>query len=120
MCGIAGWVDWKRDLSREAPVVEAMIAPLADRGPDAGGIWCSGHCAFGHRRLAVVDLVGGAQPMVRSRGDRTYVLVYNGQLYNTQELRESSSPAVMLSRRSRTPRSCSSRTWSGGRSAPAV
>lgn len=88
MCGIAGWVDWKRDLSREGPVLEAMIAPLADRGPDAGGIWCSGHCAFGHRRLAVVDLVGGAQPMVRSRGDRTYVLVYNGQLYNTQELKE--------------------------------
>ena len=87
MCGIAGWVDWEKDLSQHGPVVEAMTAPLAERGPDAGGTWLSAHCAFGHRRLAVVDLVGGVQPMVRRRGDRTYVLVYNGQLYNTDELR---------------------------------
>lgn len=88
MCGIAGWVDFEADLSRQDPVLEAMTAPLADRGPDARGVWCSGHCAFGHRRLAVVDLVGGVQPMVRHRGDRTYVLTYNGQLYNTRELKD--------------------------------
>lgn len=87
MCGITGWVDWDVDLSQQRPVIERMTAPLARRGPDAGGIWTSPHCAIGHRRLAVVDIAGGIQPMTRQLGERTYVLTYNGQLYNTGELR---------------------------------
>ncbi|MGQ9533212.1 MAG: asparagine synthase (glutamine-hydrolyzing) [Desulfotomaculales bacterium] len=87
MCGIAGWIDWEVDLTRERSVVEAMGASLACRGPDAAGVWVSRRAALAHRRLIVVDPAGGGQPMVRRRGDRTFVITYNGELYNTAELR---------------------------------
>jgi len=87
MCGIAGIVDWEKDLKDARPVLEAMGRTLAPRGPDAGGFWQAGHVAFAHRRLIVIDPEGGAQPMVRRQGLHTYVLNYNGELYNTAELR---------------------------------
>lgn len=62
MCGITGWVDWTKDLTRETQVLQAMNARLADRGPDAEGYWVSPHAALGHRRLVVVDPLGGGQP----------------------------------------------------------
>ncbi|HUW64614.1 MAG TPA: asparagine synthase (glutamine-hydrolyzing) [Spirochaetia bacterium] len=87
MCGIAGIVDWEADLSCSQPVLEAMGKALAPRGPDAAGFWLSAHAAMAHRRLIVIDPEGGAQPMVRRQGLRTCVLGYNGELYNTAELR---------------------------------
>ncbi|MGC7846295.1 asparagine synthase (glutamine-hydrolyzing) [Desulforudis sp. 1088] len=87
MCGIVGWIDWNRDLTREGPVLDSMTGTLAARGPDASGTWISRHAALGHRRLIVVDPVGGAQPMTRERDGRSYTIVYNGELYNTPELR---------------------------------
>ncbi|QQE79372.1 asparagine synthase (glutamine-hydrolyzing) [Alicyclobacillus sp. SO9] len=87
MCGIAGWVDWERDLTQEKETVAAMGETLACRGPDADGAWFSTRAAFAHRRLTVVDPVGGAQPMVRTHGDRTYSITYNGELYNTEDIR---------------------------------
>ncbi|MDI3316944.1 MAG: asparagine synthase (glutamine-hydrolyzing) [Bacillota bacterium] len=87
MCGIAGWVDWERDLRQEAGVAEAMGATLACRGPDDSGLWLSPHAALAHRRLIVVDPEVGVQPMVRERHGARYVLTYNGELYNTEELR---------------------------------
>jgi asparagine synthase (glutamine-hydrolysing) len=87
MCGIAGWIDWERDLRRERPAITEMTETLAARGPDASGVWLSARAALGHRRLIVVDPAGGGQPMVRRLGEREYVLVYNGELYNTPELR---------------------------------
>ena len=63
MCGITGWVDFRRDLRSERPVIEAMTSTMVNRGPDAGGVWCSVHAAIGHRRLSVIDLEGGEQPM---------------------------------------------------------
>ena len=87
MCGIAGWIDWETDLARQRPVLEAMGKTLAPRGPDDEGFWFSSRAAFAHRRLVVVDPAGGAQPMIRRRGDNQYVLVYNGELYNTPDLR---------------------------------
>ncbi|QGP91118.1 Asparagine synthetase [glutamine-hydrolyzing] 3 [Neomoorella glycerini] len=86
MCGITGWVDWEVDLSRQQPVLEAMTATLACRGPDASGVWLSPRAALGHRRLIVVDPAGGGQPMVRHRGNQTFVISYNGELYNTPDL----------------------------------
>ncbi len=88
MCGIAGWVDWELDLSVKRQVVEAMAERLHHRGPDDSGVWLSPHAALAHRRLIVVDPVGGGQPMVRRRGEKSYVIVYNGELYNTVELRD--------------------------------
>lgn len=89
MCGIAGWVDLERDLAGERPVAQRMADPLACRGPDAQGFWLSGHVAFAHRRLAVIDLEGGKQPMVRTLAPGAdYVLTYSGEVYNFVELRE--------------------------------
>ncbi len=87
MCGITGWVDWDRDLTREGAVMAAMTATLARRGPDAQGFYTSRHAALGHRRLSVVDPTGGKQPMLRRRGEQEYVITYNGELYNTADLR---------------------------------
>ena len=83
MCGIAGWVDFERDLSTERAVIEAMTATMACRGPDAGGIWQAPHALIGHRRLAVVDIPGGVQPMT----DGAVVLTFSGEIYNFRELR---------------------------------
>ncbi|GAA0458630.1 asparagine synthetase B [Actinoplanes capillaceus] len=88
MCGITGWVSFDRDLTRERETIDAMTGTMVCRGPDAGGTWLDRHAALGHRRLAVIDLAGGAQPMtVRTeRGDVT--LVYSGEVYNFAELRD--------------------------------
>lgn len=88
MCGIAGWIDFKDDLTQKYNEIEKMSEKLAPRGPDASGLWSSPDALIAHRRLAVVDPSGGAQPMVKSKGDNNYVITYNGELYNTQNLRE--------------------------------
>ena len=87
MCGIAGWVDFDRDLRPRVADVAAMTAALASRGPDEGQVWAETHCLLGHRRLVVVDPQGGRQPMERRWQGRRFVLIYNGELYNTAELR---------------------------------
>ncbi|MGG1635473.1 asparagine synthase (glutamine-hydrolyzing) [Paenibacillus sp. FSL K6-3182] len=88
MCGITGWIDWNRDLTKQSESLEKMTDTLAPRGPDASGTWISAHCALGHRRLSVIDPENGAQPMIRHTGDDKYVVVYNGELYNAPELRK--------------------------------
>jgi asparagine synthase (glutamine-hydrolysing) len=88
MCGITGWIDWNENLTRQRAVLEAMTETLAARGPDAHGIHLSRHAALGHRRLTIIDPAGGAQPMTRRYGNRTYTIVYNGELYNTADLRQ--------------------------------
>ena len=87
MCGITGWVDYERDLTGEVEVLHKMKEALYRRGPDAAGTWFFTRAALGHRRLIVVDPLGGEQPMVRQRGDRTFVITYNGELYNTMEIK---------------------------------
>lgn len=88
MCGITGWVNWREDLKQQGQVLQGMMDTLVARGPDAEGQWLSQHVALGHRRLAVVDPLGGAQPMCREREGKTYVISYNGELYNTSDLRQ--------------------------------
>ncbi|HEU5025152.1 MAG TPA: asparagine synthase (glutamine-hydrolyzing) [Spirillospora sp.] len=83
MCGIAGWVDYERDLTKERATALAMTRTMARRGPDDEGLWTSPHAALGHRRLAVIDIEGGVQPM--TEGPAT--LVYSGETYNFHELR---------------------------------
>lgn len=87
MCGIVGWIDWERDLGEEHETIERMSASLKPRGPDASGRWLSRRAALGHRRLSVIDPANGHQPMVFSQAERTFVVVYNGELYNFLELR---------------------------------
>ncbi|MFC0332182.1 asparagine synthase (glutamine-hydrolyzing) [Paenibacillus sepulcri] len=87
MCGITGWIDWTDDLTKQYATLEQMTETLENRGPDASGTWLSRSCALGHRRLSVIDPVNGAQPMIRTTEDDTYVIVYNGELYNAPELK---------------------------------
>jgi asparagine synthase (glutamine-hydrolysing) len=88
MCGIAGWIDLKEDLTDKYPLVEAMSATLAKRGPDSSGTLFSAHALLAHRRLAVMDPAGGAQPMTRQKYGVDYSIVYNGELYNSLELKK--------------------------------
>ena len=89
MCGICGFCDFTRDNAgpvwREAG--ERMGETLAHRGPDGKGLWQGADCVLVHRRLAVIDPERGQQPMARVRDGVEYVLIYNGELYNTDELR---------------------------------
>jgi len=87
MCGIAGWVDWENDLRNEGGILQMMTDRLAKRGPDDAGIWLSARAALGHRRLVVVDPAGGGQPMLREKAERACIIIYNGELYNNDELR---------------------------------
>ncbi|MEU6176538.1 asparagine synthase (glutamine-hydrolyzing) [Streptomyces coeruleorubidus] len=89
MCGITGWVAFERDLGAQQPAVEAMTQTMACRGPDAGGIWYGGNVILGHRRLAVIDPVGGAQPMVAEEDERlAAVISYSGEVYDFPQLRD--------------------------------
>lgn len=81
MCGICGYAGFEDD-----NLVEAMSAAISHRGPDDTGIFRDGDLALGHRRLSVIDIAGGHQP-VHSRDGR-YALVYNGEVYNYRELRK--------------------------------
>ncbi|MFI1074903.1 asparagine synthase (glutamine-hydrolyzing) [Streptomyces puniciscabiei] len=87
MCGITGWASFHQDARTQAPVIEAMTATLTPRGPDAGGVWLGERAAIGHRRLAVIDLEGGVQPMPDRTGDPDIVLTYSGEVYNHHRLR---------------------------------
>ncbi|MFB7473367.1 asparagine synthase (glutamine-hydrolyzing) [Kitasatospora sp. NPDC056184] len=87
MCGITGWVSFHQDVRHSAPVIEAMTATMTLRGPDAGGVWLGRHAALGHRRLAVIDIEGGAQPMPDRHEEPGAVLTYSGEVYNHHELR---------------------------------
>ncbi|MFD2670529.1 asparagine synthase (glutamine-hydrolyzing) [Marinicrinis sediminis] len=88
MCGITGWVDWKKDLRHYPKLLEEMTKTMIPRGPDAEGIFLSEHCGLGHRRLSVIDPENGAQPMSRQIGPWKYTIAYNGELYNAPELRQ--------------------------------
>ena len=88
MCGIAGWIDWERDLSLQGPIIKKMTDAISHRGPDAEGMWLSPRAALGHRRLIVIDPEGGAQPMIYGSGVYDYALTYNGEIYNFRELRQ--------------------------------
>lgn len=87
MCGIAGWIDWKVDITSRINVLEEMKNRLAHRGPDEEGEWYSARAGLVHRRLIVIDPDGGKQPMIRFKGNDRFIMVYNGELYNTEDLR---------------------------------
>lgn len=85
MCGIGGFVDYERDARRGGPILHGMKRTLTPRGPDAEGTYFDEDAALVHRRLIVIDPEGGKQPM--HTPDRNTIIIYNGELYNTPELR---------------------------------
>ena len=82
MCGIVGFVG-ARDNAAE--ILQAMMDRIVHRGPDGEGRFVGDGVALGHRRLSIIDLEGGSQPMYNEDG--SLVVVYNGEIYNFQELR---------------------------------
>src|ERR1035437_7562186 len=83
MCGIAGY--FTPDRKGSTATVRAMCAQMRHRGPDDDGYYVDGGCAIGMRRLAIIDLNTGHQPL--SNEDGTVWIVFNGEIYNYQELR---------------------------------
>ncbi|OKI02569.1 asparagine synthetase B [Streptomyces sp. CB02923] len=88
MCGIAGWVNYEQDQRENGALLDAMTRSMSCRGPDAEGVWTARNAALGHRRLAVIDIDGGRQPMTAQEDGRTLAcLTYSGEVYNFEELR---------------------------------
>ncbi|TCO74405.1 asparagine synthase (glutamine-hydrolyzing) [Marinisporobacter balticus] len=88
MCGIAGWAEHQRDITSNVSIIKRMTDMLSNRGPNDSDLYVSENVLLGHRRLVIVDPQGGKQPMTRQLGDNKYTIVYNGELYNTEEVRE--------------------------------
>jgi len=84
MCGIAGIVNLN-GAPVERPVLHYMTRVLARRGPDGEGYYIEGATGLGHRRLAIIDIAGGQQPLRDAERDQT--LIYNGEIYNYKEIR---------------------------------
>ncbi len=83
MCGIVGRFAWDDPLESER--VESVVDHLRHRGPDERGFWADERFAFGHRRLSIIDLSSGQQPM--STKDGIFVVTFNGEIYNYPDLR---------------------------------
>ena len=92
MCGIAGFYNphdhYLKEKEHYESVLRAMAERLRHRGPDDAGQWLWEHGGLSHARLSIIDLAGGHQPMVKSGSGQTFAIVYNGELYNTDELRQ--------------------------------
>ena len=90
MCGIVGFTNYNGNMRNEEAqrVLTNMNNTLSKRGPDENGIYIKEDICIAHRRLIVIDPEGGKQPMICKYLGNTYVITYNGQIYNTKELRE--------------------------------
>lgn len=84
MCAIAGMIGVTTDPNIE----DAMLSTMACRGPDGSGCYHDGPCTLLHTRLAIIDIAGGRQPMALQWGQEHFVMTYNGELYNTEDIRK--------------------------------
>lgn len=90
MCGIAGWIDKYTDISLNKNIIDKMVDTMQSRGPDQKGVFINDEkdvCLM-HRRLCVIDPEGGIQPMTKTSRNNKFTIVYNGELYNTDEIKE--------------------------------
>ena len=88
MCGFVGFVNYKKKINNYREYLYNMNETLSKRGPDEDGYYINENVALGHKRLIVIDPDGGKQPMIEKYSFGEYVIVYNGQIYNTKELRK--------------------------------
>ena len=84
MCGIAGIYNYHNGQPIDETVLRRMTGALAHRGPDDDGFYTSGRIGLGHRRLSIIDVAGGHQPIFNE--DATVAIVFNGEIYNYREL----------------------------------
>lgn len=91
MCGISGFFDASADFTANQPYFEQILLKMKQtlnhRGPDDSGILLTKNCGLAHTRLSIIDLSGGHQPMTREMDGFGYHIVYNGEIYNTNELK---------------------------------
>src|SRR5438045_8972221 len=85
MCGICGQFNFARNEPVEPELVRRMTDSIAHRGPDDEGYFFSGSLGLGFRRLSIIDLDGGRQPMFDA--EETVCVIFNGEIYNFKELR---------------------------------
>jgi asparagine synthase (glutamine-hydrolysing) len=86
MCGIVGKLNFSFERPVSADLIRRMTNVISHRGPDSEGVYVSGPLGFGHRRLSIIDLSAGAQPLCNE--DKTIWIVFNGEIYNFRELRD--------------------------------
>ena len=87
MCGIVGWSNLKNNIRDYSDIMDEMIDTLKLRGPDSAGLKTYNHALMGHRRLIIVDPTSRMQPMTKIINNKEYTICYNGELYNTEEVR---------------------------------
>lgn len=83
MCGFVGIVNFKRNIKNQENFFKGMVKTLEKRGPDEEGEYFTEDVNLGHRRLSVIDIQNGKQPMSFKYQENTYVIVFNGQIYNS-------------------------------------
>ena len=88
MCGFVGTCNLKQDISNEKEIIKNMNIKLQKRGPDEEGYFFDRNINLGHRRLIIIDKENGKQPMSVKINDITYTIVYNGQIYNKDEIKK--------------------------------
>lgn len=87
MCGIAGWMDRSVDMAQKLGILQNMGKTLKKRGSDDQGFYLRSSCGLVHQRLAIQDVMCAKQPMIQCVDGVEYAMVYNGQLYNKEELK---------------------------------
>ena len=89
MCGIAGFVNFSLNINGEKwqNTGEHMASSISHRGPDANGVWSCDNAVLSHARLSVIDIEKGGQPMTKTVDGFCYTIVYNGEIYNTKEIK---------------------------------
>ena len=88
MCSICGEINFKNKSEIFRKSIEEMNAKMKHRGPDESGIYAGECCVFGHNRLSVMDIERGKQPMSVVYGNKKYTIVYNGEIYNCEEIKK--------------------------------
>ncbi len=91
MCGIAGFCNFHENYTAKTPECYGILNRMKDkikrRGPDDNGLYLTEHAGLAHARLSIIDLANGRQPMSKVIGNKMYTIIYNGELYNTAELK---------------------------------
>jgi asparagine synthase (glutamine-hydrolysing) len=87
MCGICGYVNYSKLVENINEIV-TMNETLKKRGPDSQNVYIDNNTALGHSRLSIIDVHNGIQPMIKKHFENEYVIVYNGEIYNSNEIRD--------------------------------
>lgn len=88
MCGIVGFTTFKKKRDLDKDILKQMTKTLSKRGPDEENYYFADNICLGHKRLIIIDAENGKQPMSRKYCDSVHTIVYNGQLYNSAEIRK--------------------------------